>query len=49
MLVPRNTWKDKNAYDQRARKLAAEFVAKFDAEYGNKGISPSVVAQCPGK
>jgi phosphoenolpyruvate carboxykinase (ATP) len=49
ILVPRNTWKDPAAYDQRARKLATEFAAKFDSAYGNKGIDAKVVAQCPGK
>lgn len=49
MLVPRNTWKDKRAYDARARKLAAEFSSTFDKAYGSKGIDPAVAAQCPGK
>jgi len=49
VLVPKNTWKDKAAYDERARKLAAEFAATFDKAYGSKGIDPAVVAQCPGK
>ncbi len=49
MLAPRNTWKDPSAYDARAKKLAAEFSAYFDKNYGNKGIDSSVVSQCPGK
>jgi phosphoenolpyruvate carboxykinase (ATP) len=49
ILNPRNTWEDKEAFDQRARKLAADFSAHFDKAYGNKGIDPEVVSQCPGK
>jgi len=49
LLIAKNTWKDKDAYDARARKLAQEFSAAFDKAYGNKGIDPRVVSQCPGK
>ena len=30
VLDPRNTWEDKNAYDQKANELAAAFVQNFD-------------------
>jgi len=49
ILNPRNTWQDRDAFDARARKLAADFGAHFDKAYGNKGIDPDVVRQCPGK
>jgi len=49
VLNPRNTWKDKDAYDARARRLAAQFSDHFDEAYGNKGIDKEVEAQCPGK
>ena len=49
VLFPRNTWKDKKAYDARARKLAAEFSAAFDKNYGSKEIDPVIIAECPGK
>jgi len=49
ILNPRNTWQDKEAFDARAHKLAADFSAHFDRAYGNKGIDPDVVRQCPGK
>jgi phosphoenolpyruvate carboxykinase (ATP) len=49
VLLPRNTWDDKNAYDVRAQRLADDFAAHFDKAYGNKNIDPAVAAQCPGK
>jgi phosphoenolpyruvate carboxykinase (ATP) len=49
ILNPRNTWEDKEAFDQRAAKLASDFCRHFDKAYGDKGIDPSVIVQCPGK
>ena len=49
ILEPRNTWDDKNAYDERAKKLASEFSAHYDKVCGDKNIDPAVRAQCPGK
>jgi phosphoenolpyruvate carboxykinase (ATP) len=49
ILNPRNTWENKEAFDLRAQKLARDFSAHFDKAYGNKGIDPAVVSQCPGK
>lgn len=49
VLRPRSTWPDPAAYDTRADRLAAEFVAHFDRAYGNKNIAPEVAAQCPGR
>ena len=49
ILNPRNTWKNKNVYDERAKKLASEFSAHFNKAYGNKKIDPAIRAQCPGK
>jgi len=49
ILQPKNTWQDKEAYEERANKLAAEFSAHFDKAYGDKKIDPAVVRQCPGK
>ncbi|OYD16003.1 phosphoenolpyruvate carboxykinase (ATP) [candidate division WOR-3 bacterium JGI_Cruoil_03_51_56] len=49
VLNPRNTWKDKNAYDSRARRLADEFAAQFLKAYENKGIDPAVARECPGR
>ncbi|WP_422448455.1 phosphoenolpyruvate carboxykinase (ATP) [Thermoanaerobacterium sp. DL9XJH110] len=44
ILNPRNTWQDKNAYDETARKLASSFaknIGKFS------GIAPEVLAAGP--
>ncbi len=49
ILDPRSTWEDKDAYDARADKLAAEFAAHFEKAYGNKKIDPQVAAECPGR
>ncbi|MBN2399837.1 MAG: phosphoenolpyruvate carboxykinase (ATP) [Candidatus Aminicenantes bacterium] len=49
ILQPRNTWKDADAFESRARKLAAEFSAHFDKVYGNKNLPAAVCRQCPGK
>ena len=49
MLVPENTWSDKQAYAVTANKLARQFSDHFDRAYGNQDISESIVRQCPGK
>ncbi len=49
VLHPKNTWKDKAAFDKRAKKLAREFREHFDKAYGDKNIQPEVEKQCPGK
>ncbi|MCD4817421.1 MAG: phosphoenolpyruvate carboxykinase (ATP) [Candidatus Cloacimonetes bacterium] len=49
ILNPKNTWKDKDAFEIRADKLAQEFSNHFDKAYGGKGIDKSIEEQCPGK
>lgn len=49
ILNPETTWKDPNAYKERAAKLAREFSQHFDQAYGNKNIDDAVRRQCPGK
>lgn len=48
VLWPKNTWKDKKAYDERAESLAKDFKEHFEKAYSDKGIDEDVVAQCPG-
>jgi phosphoenolpyruvate carboxykinase (ATP) len=49
ILEPRVAWDDPAAYEERARRLAADFAAQFAAAYEGKGIDPDVAAQCPGR
>ncbi|MCU0599567.1 MAG: phosphoenolpyruvate carboxykinase (ATP) [Desulfobacterales bacterium] len=49
ILMPENTWKNKDAFAERAKKLAAEFSGNFDKSYGNAGFDHSIISQCPGK
>ncbi|PID73678.1 MAG: phosphoenolpyruvate carboxykinase (ATP) [Desulfobacterales bacterium] len=49
ILTPENTWGDKDAYRERAQKLANDFSQHFDKAYGNKNIPESVRNICPGK
>jgi phosphoenolpyruvate carboxykinase (ATP) len=47
ILIPANTWADRKAYDERARKLAADFAKSYEKAYGDKGIEAAVAAECP--
>lgn len=49
VLWPRDTWRDKRAYDRRAAALAQEFARQFEAAFSGQGIPPEVAAQCPGR
>ncbi len=49
ILQPVNTWDDPKAYEERAKKLACDFVDSYGKQYGDKGIDPSVAAECPGR
>ncbi|MEA2069999.1 MAG: phosphoenolpyruvate carboxykinase (ATP) [Asgard group archaeon] len=49
VLWPRNTWKDKKAFDKRAKELAQDFKEHFDKAYGNKDLNPEIIKMCPGK
>jgi phosphoenolpyruvate carboxykinase (ATP) len=48
VLLPRATWRDVGAYEERARRLAGEFAATFRQAYGGKKLDRRVVAACPG-
>jgi phosphoenolpyruvate carboxykinase (ATP) len=49
ILFPVNTWDDKDAYRERALKLAGDFAAQWDKAYADKGIDAAIAAECPGK
>jgi phosphoenolpyruvate carboxykinase (ATP) len=48
VLEPLNTWADRDAYHEKARRLAAEFAAFYDKNYAGK-LAPAVERECPGK
>ncbi|RLF63758.1 MAG: phosphoenolpyruvate carboxykinase (ATP), partial [Thermoplasmata archaeon] len=48
ILWPRNTWKDKEKYDERAEKVAKDFRMHFEKAYSNKNIDEEIVRECPG-
>ena len=47
ILHPVNTWEDKQAFEERAKKLASDFMEHYEKAYGDKGIDPAVAAECP--
>jgi phosphoenolpyruvate carboxykinase (ATP) len=47
ILDPRNTWENKDEYEERANKLSHEFSDYFDKTFGN--VNDAVRNQCPGK
>lgn len=48
MLQPGNTWKSREDYEARAKKLAGEFAEHFRKAYGDQNISEKIAAECPG-
>ena len=49
ILFAKNTWEDKAAFDERAKKLAKDFADSFAKSYGDKNIDESIASQCPGR
>jgi phosphoenolpyruvate carboxykinase (ATP) len=48
ILNPVNTWDDPAAYEERAQKLAQDFIDSYSKNYADKGIDAAVAAECPG-
>ncbi|MFW6196067.1 MAG: phosphoenolpyruvate carboxykinase (ATP) [Thermoplasmatota archaeon] len=48
VLWPKNTWDDKEKYDERAEDIANDFKEHFEKAYADKDIDEEVVEQCPG-
>ena len=48
VLWPKNTWKDKKGYDERAGKLAKDFAVQWKKAYAGKGIDKMIEKECPG-
>lgn len=49
ILIPQNTWQDKEAYRTMALKLARQFCDHFDKAYGRQNLPKEISSQCPGK
>ena len=49
ILSAKETWKDKEAFDVRAKKLAGEFLEHFEKAYGDKAIDEAIARECPGR
>lgn len=47
ILDPANTWKDRNAYQSRANRLALDFKQNFQKAYGNQALPADIVGCCP--
>ncbi len=48
LLSPIETWQDKAAFTEQAKKLVAQFKAHFDKAFRGK-VNAAIAAQCPGE
>lgn len=49
ILIPKNTWADKDDYTKTAKMLAKQFSDNFDKSYGSQNLDEAIVKACPGK
>jgi len=49
ILIPKNTWADKDDYTKTAKMLAKQFSDNFDKSYGTQNLDEAIVKACPGK
>ncbi len=46
IMIPRNSWKDKDSFDKTAKNLASKFVDHFEKQFKGK-VSDEIASACP--
>jgi len=47
ILTPKNQWAHSDSYDERAKRLAHDFLLHFHKAYGGKDLDPKMASECP--